>query len=105
MRAFYKIMARIELEPAERNLAFDRFGLGRYDGIDPARLQPAEDLGIGIARICCRYPDRLSQCRGSRIDPARNMIALVRLPGRDLHLGDDPQKSSATAWAEAATMP
>ena len=65
---------------------------------------------LGIARICCCRTDRSPQGRGSRIKAVKNVIALVRLPGRDLHLDNNPAEivnnvMLLVAWLKAPIAP
>lgn len=83
------VVLRIVTEPPKRNLRSDRFGLCRDDARDLARLQPREDLRIGVAGVRRDGANGNAGGRDNRVEPLEDRLSLIDLSGRDLDIEND----------------
>jgi hypothetical protein len=88
-RTLQNVVSGVIPEAAHRHRTPDRLGLGRDDRLDAALLEPTEDLGVCVARICRDGPHGHPSRRLDGVDLGVESTALIDLPGRDSDVEHD----------------
>ena len=80
LRALQDVVLGVVAKPAKRHAALEWLGLGRDQGFNPAPLEPAMDLRIGIAGVRSHDADFSARRCDELVDFSLNDLAFVRFP-------------------------
>ena len=80
------VVPGVVAEAAQGHLGPDRLLLRRDHRVDPAPLERAVDLAVGVALVGGHRRRRVPGQGGRRVDPLDEVVALVRLARGDLQV-------------------